>query len=116
MQDRQMSDQLVNEAIRRCNQEDSEVASYHLLEGGSGIQIDADWMLRILDNQYVILGWLDMRLVEYLQVRNSNVLAIPLKIYAPRMRDLGHARRFWEDALANHAFTNIYTGTPFAVV
>lgn len=42
------------------------------------------------------------------------VPAIPLKIYPPVQRDLSAAKRYWSDALADHAFTDIFTGIEFS--
>ena len=106
-------DQVVNGLIMRFNAEDMAGAPYRFLPDDAGIELDPEWMAYFRDNRTVISGWLDMRLVQYLQARNPSVPAIPLKIRAPRKRDLGPARRFWEEALADHQFTEIYTGQPF---
>ena len=106
-------DQVVNALVVRFNQEDMAGAPYRFLTDGFGIELDPEWMAYFRDNRHVISGWLDMRLVSYLQARNPSVPAIPFKIRAPRVRELGPARRFWEEALADHQFIEIYSGQPF---
>lgn len=61
----------------------------------------------------MIEGWLDMRLVRYLQARNPSVPAIPSKIHRPQKRELKWARQWWEEALADHEFREVYTGVVF---
>ena len=106
-------DAAINGLIARFNREDAAGAPYRFLPDGEGIELDSEWMAYFRDNRNVISGWLDMRLVSYLQARNPSVPAIPLKIRAPRMRELGPARRFWEEAISDHQFTEIYTRQPF---
>lgn len=65
------------------------------------------------NNRHVVQGWIDSKLVGYLQARNPSVPAIPLKIYAPNARNLTSARRYWEEALSDHVFRDIYSGVPF---
>ena len=66
------------------------------------VAIDPEWTAYFRDNRHVVQGWLDIRLVDYLQARNPSVPAIPLKIHPPQQRDLAAARAWWSEALADH--------------
>ena len=108
-----MRDMFVNSLVVRFNRDDSAGAPYRFSDDGAGIEIDPEWARYFADNRHVIQGWLDAKLIGYLQARNPSVPAIPLKIYAPNMRNLAAARRYWEEALADHVFRDIYSGVPF---
>ena len=77
------------------------------------MELDTEWATYFRENKHVIEGWLDMRLVGYLQARNPSVPAIPLKIHPPCQRNLSAARKWWKEALADHEFREIYTGVAF---
>ena len=104
---------MVNKLVARFNREDPAGAPYRFSPDGDGIEIDADWARYFADNRHVVQGWIDSRLVGYLQARNPSVPAIPLKIYAPSARNLTAARKYWEEALRDHEFRDIYSGVPF---
>jgi hypothetical protein len=104
---------LVNSLVMRFNREDAAGAPYRFNDEGDGIEIDPGWVRYFADNRHVVQGWIDSRLVAYLQARNPSVPAIPLKIYAPFQRNLAAARKYWEEALRDHVFTDIYSGAPF---
>ena len=106
-------EQSVNGLILEFNREDPAGAPYRFNDDGDGIEIDPEWARYFADNRHVVQGWLDSKLVAYLQARNPSVPAIPLKIYAPSSRNLVAARRYWEEALQDHVFTDIYSGMPF---
>lgn len=104
-------DQRVNRLIVEYNSQDSAGAPYTF--AGDAIVLDPEWAAYFRDNRHVVQGWLDIRLVDYLQARNPSVPAIPLKIHPPQQRDLAAARAWWSEALADHLFAEIYTGVPF---
>lgn len=103
----------VNGYVRELNREDAAGAPYRFNEDGDGIEIDPEWARYFRDNRHVVQGWMDSKLVAYLQARNPSVPAIPLKIYAPNARNLTAARKYWEEALSDHVFRDIYSGLPF---
>lgn len=106
-------EKLVNKSVLRFNRDDAAGAPYRFTDDGTGIEMDSEWARYFMDNRHVVQGWIDSKLIAYLQARNPSVPAIPLKIYAPNARNLAAARRYWEDALADHVFRDIYTDTPF---
>ena len=106
-------DHQVNQLIIEYSGRDAGLTPYAFVGDASAIEIDPEWASYFRDNRHVIEGWLDMRLVDYLQARNPSVPAIPLKIHPPQKRKLDAARKWWLEALADHEFREIYTGVPF---
>jgi hypothetical protein len=106
-------EQMVNRLVIEYNEQDHAGAPYRFSEDHAAVELDPGWVEYFRQNRHVIEGWLDMRLVGYLQARNPSVPAIPLKIHPPHQRDLGAAREWWKEALADHEFREIYTGVPF---
>ena len=104
-------EQQVNRLVIEYNEQDRAGAPYSF--ANDAIELDHDWVTYFRDNRHVVEGWLDMRLVGYLQARNPSVPAIPLKIHPPKKRDLAAARAWWAEALADHEFREIYTDVPF---
>ena len=108
-----LPDGRIDRLIAQLNREDPAGAPYRFSPDGSSLVVEPEWEHYFRDNQLVVRGWLDMRLVDYLQARNPSVPAIPLKIYPPVQRDLRAARSWWEEALASHTFREIYSGVTF---
>lgn len=108
-----ITDAMINGLIIEFNQEDPAGAPYRFNDDGDGIEVDPEWARYFRDNRHVVQGWIDSKLVAYLQARNPSVPAIPLKIYAPAARNLAAARRYWEEALQDHVFRDIYSGDAF---
>ena len=106
-------EKLVNRLVIEFNGQDCAGAPYRFSPDCDAVEIDREWAAYFRDNRHVLQGWLDMRLVGYLQARNPSVPAIPLKIHPPVQRDLGAARKWWADALDDHVFREIYTDVPF---
>ncbi|MEZ7890505.1 MAG: HNH endonuclease domain-containing protein [Candidatus Wallbacteria bacterium] len=75
------------------------------------IIINEIWFEYIYHNQAIIEGWLNYKLIYYLQKRNPNVPAIPLKIYPPQKRDLSGATKFWKKIITHKSITDIYSNT-----
>jgi hypothetical protein len=48
------------------------------------IELLDEWFKYIYDNQVIIEGWLNLRLVTFLQKRNPNTPSISEKLYAPK--------------------------------
>ena len=108
-----LPDHMVDPAIAKANQTSANGAPYTINAAGDGLCVEADWAAYMRDNQQVIKGWLDMRLVQYLQARNPSVPAVPSKIYPPQARDLSAATKYWREALALVPMREIYTNLPF---
>ena len=107
------ADRMANPAIARFNRQDAAGAPYVFNEALDGLTVQPDWAAYFRENQHVIRGWIDMKLVQYLQARNPSVPAIPLKLYPPQARDLSAATRYWREALALAPMREIYTNQPF---
>lgn len=105
----------IDRLIAQFNREDPAGAPYRFSTKDDVLIVDPDWARYFRENEPVIRGWLDMCLIDYLQARNPSVPAIPLKLYPPVQRDLGAARSYWKEALADHPFREIYSGSVFDV-
>ena len=103
----------VNRLVLDFNRQDAAGALYRFNDDGDGVEVDPSWTRYFIENRHVVQGWLDSKLVAYLQARNPSVPAIPLKIYPPKARDLTAARKYWCEALNDHVFRDIYSGVPF---
>lgn len=109
----QLLDRMVNPTILASNRLDSNGAPYIFGPSGDFIFVDAKWASYLRENRHIIEGWLDMRLVEYLQARNTSVPAIPMKIHPPQARDLTAATKYWKEVLALVPMREIYSGILF---
>lgn len=74
------------------------------------ITIRDEWMDYIRANQSLILGWLQHKLVMYIETKNPNVPNILFKLDAPMTRKLGQATKYWRRFLFVHPVDDIYTG------
>ena len=106
-------DSRANRLVIEYNAQDPAGAPYRFTADRDAVELDTEWATYFRENKHVIEGWLDMRLVGYLQARNPSVPAIPLKIHPPCQRNLSAARKWWEEALTDHEFREIYTGIVF---
>ena len=89
----------------------SDRALYMILPEDEKIVIHPEWFNYIYANQTIIRGWLNFKLIHFLQKRNPSVPAIPFKLYPPVKRDLGPAKKFWERVMSLQDVKDIYTGT-----
>jgi hypothetical protein len=111
--DGKLPDHIVNSIIIASNRANSNGAPYVFSEDGTAIDVVQDWAEYLRENKQIILGWLDMHLVDYLQARNPSVPAISLKIYPPQKRDLDASIKYWKEALALKPMREIYSGKEF---
>ena len=107
-------EQVVDKLLAELNSQTDTGTPYRFVDEGRALELDSAWVRYFRENRQVLEGWLDMRLVEYLQARNPSVPAVPLKIHPPNKRDLKAARKWWEEALAKHQFREIYSGVLFS--
>lgn len=103
----------IKRVILAANAADANGAPYVINAAYDGLSVDPEWAKYFRENRFVIQGWLDMRLVQYLQSRNPCVPAIPMKIYPPQARDLGAATKYWKEALSKRSMREIYSGIEF---
>lgn len=106
-------DRMANAVIVDANRTCANGAPYVFNEACDGLTVEPDWAAYLRDNQHVIRGWLDMRLVQYLQARNPSVPAISMKIYPPQMRNLAPAAKYWREAIERVPMREVYTNRPF---
>jgi len=78
------------------------------------IEVNEEWYDYIIRNQNIIYGWMNFKLVTFLQRRNPNVPGIPFKLEAPRERNLNPAKKFWVSACKTIEVADIYSGDAFS--
>lgn len=73
------------------------------------------WSFYIKANACVIEGWLNYKLIKYIQERNPNVPAIPFKLFPPTIKDrnLSEAKKFWMAIQTKMPLYDIYTEKEF---
>ncbi|WP_246451799.1 hypothetical protein [Alkalicella caledoniensis] len=77
----------------------SQEALYQIHTQDNYIEVNEQWFMYIYENQNIIQGWLNYKLVHYLQKKNPNVPAIPFKLHPPYQRDLRTATKFWGEVI-----------------
>ena len=97
-----------NKIIERYSHKDKS-SLYAVYSKEEKIIVNPMWFNYIYKNQTIIRGWLYYKLVFFLQKRNPNIPAIPLKLHAPVNRDLGPARKFWNNILRLVPAHDIYS-------
>ena len=88
----------------------NESCFYRVSQKDKCIYIRPEWMDYIQKNQSLILGWLQHKLVMYIETKNPNVPNIMFKLDAPMTRKLGEATKYWRRFLFVHPVSDIYTG------
>lgn len=88
-------------------------APYVFNEDRNALVVSPEWARFIRDNQAVLNGWLDFKLVQFLQARNPSVPAIAGKLRPPAKRDLAAATKYWKCVLDLSNASDIYSGVPF---
>jgi len=74
------------------------------------ITIHPLWMDYIRENQAVIQGWLQHKLVRYIELKNPNVPNIMFKLDAPMARKLSVVKSYWNRFCFVETVNDIYTG------
>lgn len=95
--------------IAKLSKEDSR-GIYKIDMENKLIEVNDSWYKYIRDNQIIIAGWMNFKLISYLQKKNPNVPAIPFKISAPGKRDLREATKLWKEINKDGNINDIYTG------
>lgn len=112
-QDYTLKEANVNSLIERYNKQDSYKSLYILYQNLKAITVRKDWVEYLTKNALVVEGWLNFKLIIYLQKRNPNVPAIPFKIYPPMERNLTKATAYINALQSRRELTDIYTGHVF---
>ncbi len=73
------------------------------------IMINEDWVPYLLRNKEILLGWMQINLIHYLQKRNPSVPGIADKLSAPHSRDINRVREYWKKIIIRKPeITDIY--------
>lgn len=98
----------VNAVIEKYNVKDAD--AFYVLDKKNGIlTVSEKWQQYIKLNSVVIEGWMNYKLIEYIQKRNPNVPAIPFKIFPPVKRDLKEATAYWNLVRQKEEMIDLYT-------
>lgn len=111
---KKLSDSEINMLIEKLSNEDF-TSLYRINRQKKEITINDNWFNYIISNQAIINGWINYKLIYYLQLRNPNVPAIPFKIYPPIQRDLSKAKRIWNVVNSERKIIDIYTKNFFSM-
>lgn len=101
-------DYLINKAVVELTQIDNR-SIYKIDDENKIIIINKQWFDFIYNNQNLVYGWINYKLICYLQKRNPNVPAIPFKIKAPLKRNLNIAKKLWNSIKKEILLLDIYT-------
>lgn len=72
---------------------------YRFSDNTKYIEIDRDWLNYLKENLRLVEDFTLWNLSNYLRRHNPNVPNIQEKLFAPKMRDLSTARKYWRDYL-----------------
>lgn len=108
-----IGDKNFNKGIREQTAIDDR-AFYKFIEGGKTILVGKEWFDYLSDNQVIIEAWIEYSMIYYLQKKNPNVPAIPLKIKPPDKRDLNNATKLWKYYGTHRPLRDIYINKAFS--
>lgn len=103
------NDRLTNLTIMELSYSDEKVL-YSFSTQRETIIVNDKWVEYIITNQLIVKGWLNYKLINYLQKKNPNVPAIPFKLEAPKARSLSAATKYWNEVGKVMEIPDIYTG------
>lgn len=101
-----------NKTIKEMTAKDA-TAFYQFIEDEKTILIGEAWFEYMRNNQVIIEAWIEYSMIYYLQKKNPNVPAIPLKIKAPDKRDLNDATKLWKYYGTYKPLRDIYINKTF---
>ncbi|HOJ11805.1 MAG TPA: HNH endonuclease domain-containing protein [Clostridiales bacterium] len=87
-------------------------ALYQIIMPDKAILVNENWFEYIYRNQNIVAGWLNYKMIYYLQKKNPNVPAIPFKLSPPYQRDLNAAQKYWSEVMKHIGINDIYTNKP----
>lgn len=105
----------INGFIEQCNKNDQNNALYIMDRENNTLTVSEKWAAYMTTNAAVVEGWLNYRIIKYVQQRNPNVPAIPFKIFPPAAKDrnLTKAADFWRTLQDTMPVYDIYTDRTF---
>ncbi|MDD3205915.1 MAG: HNH endonuclease domain-containing protein [Lachnospiraceae bacterium] len=109
------ADYKINAMIEQYNRDDDGHAFYILNDQDEFLTVSRVWIYYLKQNAAIIEGWMNYKLVDYLQRRNPNVPAIPFKVFPPSDKDrsLSNETKYWNDIQKEIPLYDIYTDTEF---
>jgi len=109
------NDGKVNAIIEKHNKNDQNNALYRMDRLNKTLTVSGKWAEYIRINASVIEGWLNFKLIKYIQERNPNIPAIPFKLFPPSTsdRNLSKETKFWLRIQNQIPLYDIYTGKEF---
>lgn len=101
-----------NSIIIQCNRNDAGHAFYRMDDENDVLTVSPSWVHYLRINASVIEGWMNYKLVAYLQKQNPNVPAIPFKVFPPTAKDrnLTKEMKYWKRIQKKMLLRDIYTG------
>lgn len=108
-------DAQVNALIERCNRSDDGAAFYRMDKKNRTLTVSPKWAVYVRANAALVEGWLNYKLIKYIQERNPNVPAIPFKLFPPSERDrnLSVQAKFWHKIAQETPLYDLYTEKEF---
>lgn len=105
----------VNAIIERYNKHDHNNALYIMDRLNGVLTVSEKWINYLKTNACVVEGWMNYKLIKYIQERNPNVPAIPFKLFPPTAKDrnLSEATKFWMMIQSKMPLYDIYTKEEF---
>ena len=82
-----LKDHQVNRLIEDLSKK-TPLSLYEIERESGKLLVNEEWAKYLIKNEALIKGWLNYKLVDYLQKRNPSIPAIPYKIFPPEKRDL----------------------------
>ena len=94
----------------RINSYDALIYSFSKIDGlNSVICINKDWADYIKANYYIISGWIEYNMIDYLQRRNPDVPGISNKLFPPQERNLTKVKKYWKGIIELSNVHEIYS-------
>ena len=98
-----------SELILKINQESRLMYYFTSLNGlSTKIIVQEDWTNYMIKNQEIIRGWLEYKMILYIQKRNPSVPGIAEKLYPPQERKLEKIKKYWKMILSLEQVQEIY--------
>jgi len=104
-----LKDKDKNNFIEKVSQKKNS-SLYKIITNKEKIILHPEWFQYIFENQTIIRGWLNYKLIYFLQKRNPNMPSIPFKLNPPGNRDLSKAKNFWGEIISIIPVSDIYSG------
>jgi hypothetical protein len=107
-----LKDHQVNRLIEDLSKK-TPLSLYEIERESGKLLVNEEWAKYLIKNEALIKGWLNYKLVDYLQKRNPSIPAIPYKIFPPEKRDLREASNIFKKVLRYSEMKDIFTDLPF---